>query len=243
MKITFLPRRLIGWGACAWGLSLLLVGCSWGEGDPPEAGHLVGGKPVGLFLVKTKPGATARYYFSPTGVAYKNPWGLSKAALDTAYERRGNFRITGSKLSIDWLISPPNYFDVDSGNVSRLPAGFSWGRNRLAVAAGPFQSPSQLVGTFVGHDSAYAFQTYRQVVYRAFTFRADSTYTGSCLDTVAAAAAGCNSAPPGYWQLKGWYLTLIDAQGHATRDFAYPVGSRAGQVTHFIFSGMTYARH
>ncbi|QKG55710.1 hypothetical protein GKZ68_03065 [Hymenobacter sp. BRD128] len=126
--------------------------------------------------------------------------------------------------------------------MSLRPDGFSWGPHRLVSAAGPFSSPSQLVGAFVGNDSSYALETYRQVVYRALTIRADSTYVGGCLDAGATAAARRSSAPAGYWHLSGWYLTLIDAQGHATRDFAYPVSSRAGQVTRFIFNGMAYAR-
>ncbi|QKG55709.1 hypothetical protein GKZ68_03060 [Hymenobacter sp. BRD128] len=107
MRTTFLRNRSVLRAGWVWGLVLSLGACSWGGDNPTVAGHLAGGKPVGLFLVTTKPGTTARYYFSPTGVAYKNPWGLSKAALDTTSQRRGSYRVAGNTLSIDWLISPP----------------------------------------------------------------------------------------------------------------------------------------
>lgn len=68
-------RPAAGWATAARVSAVGLV---------PVAGHLVGNKPVGLFFV-TKPVlghfSTMTYYFSPEGVAYRNPPGLSPGEL------------------------------------------------------------------------------------------------------------------------------------------------------------------
>ncbi|QKG55703.1 hypothetical protein GKZ68_03030 [Hymenobacter sp. BRD128] len=241
---------------CAWvlllGLLLVLAGC--GEGSAataadgaPVAGHLVGGKPVGLFFVtKSVLGnfRTLSYYFSPAGIAYENQVGLSPAELAATPEKsKGRYSVTGKTLAIAWT----GYTQPESAEMLPLGGGFGWSGGSIFSAVGPFTSPSQLVGTFEGGTSTYASAVGQSTVSKALTFKPDGTYQGSGVATATTATAGSvaetggTSQQAGRWQLDGWYLTLTDAQGHKVRDIAYPVGT-GSQVTLFNFNGIAYER-
>ncbi|QKG55708.1 hypothetical protein GKZ68_03055 [Hymenobacter sp. BRD128] len=216
-------------------------------GPAPVAGRLVGGKPVGLFFgTKTVLGhfITMTYYFGPDGVAYENPPGLSVAALAATPARsKGPYSVSGKTLSIAW----PGDRKAETAAMNSLTNGFSWSLGSIFSAVGPFQSPSQLVGTFEGGTSTFATAVGQAVVSSTLTFRADGTYQGSGVATVTTATAGSvaetggTSQQAGHWSLSGWYLTLTDAQGRTTRGIAYPVGT-GSQVTLFNYNGMAYQR-
>lgn len=233
------------------GLLLLLAGCGPGSAatttdGEPVAGHLVGSKPVGLFFVtKSVLGnfRTMSYYFSPAGVAYENPVGLSPAELAATPARsKGPYSIAGKTLAIAWT----GYPQPERAEMLPLGGGFSWSGGSIFSAVGPFKSASQLVGTFEGGASTYASALGQSIVSKTLTFKPDGTYTGSGVATVTTATAGSvaetggSSSQAGRWQLAGWYLTLTDAQGHRVRDVAYPVGT--GKVNLFNFNGMAYGR-
>ncbi|MFD1469134.1 hypothetical protein ACFQ48_12945 [Hymenobacter caeli] len=216
-------------------------------GPAPVAGHLEGNKPVGLFFVtKSVLGnfRTLSYYFSPEGVAYENPVGLSPAELAATPEKsKGRYTVAGKALSIAWT----GYPQPETAAMNRLGGGFSWSGGSIFSAVGPFKGPGQLLGTFEGGTSTYASAVGQSVVSSTLTFRADGTYTSSGVATVTTATArgvaetGGSSQQAGHWKLDGWYLTLTDAQGHTARDVAYPVGTDA-KVTLFQFNGMAYER-
>lgn len=216
-------------------------------GSAPLAGHLVGGRPVGLFFVtKTVLGnfRTLSYYFSPEGVAYENPPGLSTAALAATPARsKGRYSVSGKTLRIAWT----GYPQPEAAEMVLLGGGFSWSLGSIFSGVGPFKSPGQLVGTFEGGTSTVASAVGQAVVSSTLTFRADGTYTGSGVATVTTATSGGvaetggSSQQAGRWRLDGWYLTLTDAQGRTARDIAYPVGTD-NKVTLFHFNGIAYAR-
>ena len=217
-------------------------------GPTPVAGHLVAGKPVGLFFVtKSVLGrfSTMTYYFSPEGMAYENPPGLSPTELAATPARsKGRYSVAGKTLSIAWN----GYPKPESAEMHPLSGGFSWADAlNIFSGVGPFKSAAQLVGTFEGSMSTIATVMGQSVVSKSLTFKADGTYTGSGVATVTTATersvaeTGGSSKQGGRWSLNGWLLTLTDAQGHSTRDIAYPVGTDA-KVTLFNFSGIAYAR-
>ncbi|MDO7884086.1 hypothetical protein [Hymenobacter cheonanensis] len=241
---------------CVWllllGLLLLLAGCGQGSAataadGAPVAGHLVDDKPVGLFFVtKSVLGnfRTMTYYFSPEGVAYENPVGLSTAELAaTPAKSKGPYSVSGKTLSIAWT----GYDKPETDEMLPLDNGFSWSGGSIFSAVGPFQDASQLVGTFEGGTSTYASAMGQSTVSKTLTFKPDGTYTGSGVATVTTATAssaaetGGSSQQAGRWQLNDWFLTLTDAQGHVVRDVAYPVGT-GSQVSLFNFNGMAYER-
>ncbi|MDO7852049.1 hypothetical protein [Hymenobacter convexus] len=217
-------------------------------GPMPVAGHMVGNKPVGLFFVtKSVLGnfRTMSYYFSPEGVAYENPLGLSAAELAaTPAKSKGRYSVAGKTLSIAWTGYPKP--EVDDMNM--LGGGFSWSGGAIFSAVGPFRSASQLVGSFEGGTSTYASAMGQATVSKSLTFNADGTYRSGGVATVTSvtersvAETGGSSANAGRWRLDGWLLTLTDAQGHTVRDVAYPVGDGKGKVTLFQFNGLAYSR-
>lgn len=231
-----------------WVLGLVVAACSSGAKGDPEKGHMDGNKPVGLFFVtKSVLGnfRTMSYYFSPDGVAYENPVGLSAAELAATPEKsKGPYLVNGKTLSIAWT----GYPQPESDEMNSLDGGFSWSGGAIFSAVGPFQSADQLVGTFEGGTSTYASAAGQSVVSKTLTFNADGTYTGSGVATVTTATessvaeTGGTSQQAGTYALDGWYLTLTDAQGHTTRDIAYPVGSGKDKVTLFNYNGIAYER-
>jgi hypothetical protein len=216
-------------------------------GPAPVAGHLVGNKPVGLFFVtKSILGnfRTMTYYFSPDGLAYENPLGLSAAELAaTPARQKGRYSVSGKTLSIAWN----GYPKPETDDMNSLGGGFGWSGGSIFSAVGPFQSPGQLVGTFEGGTSTYASAMGQATVSKTLTFKPDGTYAGSGVATAttvterSVAETGGTSQQVGRWRLDGWYLTLTDAQGHSVRDIAYPVGTDK-KVTLFNFNGLAYER-
>lgn len=217
-------------------------------GPLPQAGHMVGNKPVGLFFVtKMVLGnfRTLTYYFGPDGMAYEAPVGLSAAGLAaTPANSKGRYSVSGKTLSIAWN----GYPKPEAAEMNMLGGGFSWSLGSIFSAVGPFKSASQLVGTFEGGSSTYASAMGQAVVSKTLTFNADGTYRGSGVSTVtttterSVAETGGTSSQAGHWRLDGWLLTLTDAQGHTTRDVAYPVGDGKSKVTLFNFNGTAYSR-
>ncbi len=245
--------------ACLLGLLMLglLAGCGGpggAAGDPggaagdPVAGSLDGGKPVGLFFVtKNILGnfRTMTYYFSPEGVAYENPPGLSPTELAaTPAGSQGRYTVDGQTLSIAWTGSE----QPETDDMTTLDGGFGWSGGAIFSAVGPFKSADQLVGSFEGGVSTIASAMGQAVVSKSLTFNADGTYTGSGVATSTSvtessvAETGGTSSQSGHWTLDGWYLTLTDAQDHTVRDIAYPVNTSSSDVSLFNFNGMAYSR-
>ena len=214
-------------------------------GPAPQAGRMVGGRPVGLFFVtKSVLGRfmTMSYYFSPDGVAYENPVGLSAAELAaTPAKSKGRYSVTGKTLTIAWN----GYPKPEAAEMNMLGGGFSWSGGSIFSAVGPFTSAAQLVGKFEGGSSTYSPMG-GVLSSRTLTFRPDGTFTGGGVVTVTSvtersvAETGGSSNQTGRWSLSGWYLTLTDAQGHTIRDVAYPIGT--GKVSLFNFNGTAYSR-
>ena len=218
-------------------------------GSMPQAGRMVGNKPVGLFFVtKSVLGnfRTMSYYFSPDGLAYEDPLGLTTAELAATPARsKGRYSVTGKTLSIAWN----GYPKPEAAEMNMLGGGFSWSGGSIFSTVGPFRSMSQLVGTFEGGSTTYATAMGQSAVSKSLTFNADGTYQGSGVATVttvserSVAETGGTSSQAGHWHLDGWLLTLTDAQGHTTRDIAYPVGDGKGKAMLFNFNGTAYSRH
>ncbi|MBF9140504.1 hypothetical protein [Hymenobacter properus] len=217
----------------------------------PVAGAVNGGRPVGLFFmtrywIATRSLEKSTYYFAPNGQVYVDPKGFSAAELAALpASSRGSYSVVGNKLSVRWASG-----QTSSSEVEPQATTFSWDMG-IFLAGKPFQSPSQLAGSFEGGNSISTSSGSASAV-SSLTFRPDGTYSGGGASSFGGRneagaktySAGSTSSNSGRWSLSGWLLTLTDAQGRTTRGVAFPVerNDKTGQVTRFYFDNVAYKR-
>ncbi|MBI5693047.1 MAG: hypothetical protein HZC55_23470 [Verrucomicrobia bacterium] len=174
-----------------------------------------GGTPSGLFL-GTPPSASApaaapqAWFFSPDGRVFQSPReGVDATDLSSALGLKGYARPTNQGLEIAW----------SNGTVITAPLlpvgeGFSWNGTRFQPAS-PVTTPTALVGTFVEPLAKDGDPSDRP---REVTLQADGSarWTDAFRRTLS-----------GRWDLRGFSLRLIEADGTVQRLLAVPLGPTA----------------
>ncbi len=168
---------------------------------PPEA------LPSGLFLATP---ANQAWFFSPDGRVFQNPRrGINPADLSSHRGLRGSARLTGTTLAIGW-----NDGRHAEAAVTRRTNGLAWNDLMLSPAK-PFARPADAVGAFVAAaplpDTGEMADVPRQVELRA--------------DESAIWISAPGGTIQGRWDLRGFSLRLIEADGTVLRLLAFPLDS------------------
>lgn len=207
--------------------------------DPPKNAMLVGGRPVGLFLMtrkdpKTQADAHSTWYFKSTGEVYLNP-DASFSADDLAHnvDQLGTFYLTPDKnMTVTWGNNTPVTAPIACGT-----SDFTWdGATFRVIKSFPISSAtsSLLLGAYKAATAVSGGLSVSDGT--TVTFLPDGTYTTS--------TKTLKPQPAGRWMLAGYYLVLNDTKGNLTRAVCFPVDDlmTAVKPDRFYFAGALYAK-